>query len=66
MITDVLYSVNLYILFCEKRFELQKCYVLLLLCPIFSEKRHLLRVVHHNLFIYEVFPLKFGMEIELK
>ena len=39
MITDVLYSVNLYILFCVKHFELshvmdialQKCYVLLLL-----------------------------------
>ena len=40
MITDVLYNVNLYILFCVKRFELShvmdialyKCYVLLLLC----------------------------------
>ena len=26
MVTDVLYSVNMYILFCVKRFELSSCY----------------------------------------
>ena len=44
MITDVRYSVNMYICFCVKRFEpshvmditLYKCYVLLLLCNIDS------------------------------
>ena len=44
MITDVLYSVNMYIRFCVKSFELshvmdialQKCYVLLLLLLLFS------------------------------
>ena len=50
MITDVLYSVNLYILFCVKHFELsrvmdmalQKCYVLLLLLLSCSDGDHLL------------------------
>ena len=42
MITDVLYSVNMYILFCVKRFELshvmdialQKCYVFIVIIII--------------------------------
>ena len=48
MITDVLYGVNMYILFCVKLFELnhvmdialQKCYVLFLLLLVGSNLGH--------------------------
>ena len=32
MIVDVLYSVNMYIRFCVKRFELEKCFFVFFVC----------------------------------